>query len=48
MVLVHEGEDAQLLADVVAMVAGQQMPVEHVSSLTDSAKIKKVGMSVGS
>ncbi|XP_046870615.1 EKC/KEOPS complex subunit TPRKB [Hypomesus transpacificus] len=42
VVLVHEGEDAQLLADVVAMVAGQQMPVEHVSSLTDSANIKKL------
>ena len=42
VVLVHSEEESELLTDIAAMVNGQQVPVENISSLTDQEKIKKV------
>lgn len=42
VVLVHPREETALLSDLVAKVKGQQIPVEHVSTLCDSAKIRKL------
>uniref|UniRef100_A0A3Q3WBF7 EKC/KEOPS complex subunit TPRKB n=1 Tax=Mola mola TaxID=94237 RepID=A0A3Q3WBF7_MOLML len=40
--LVHSEDESQLLTDIAAMVTGQQVPVEDISSLTDQEKIKKL------
>lgn len=42
VVLVHNEDESQLLSDITAMVNGQQVPVEDVSSLSEKDKIKKV------
>lgn len=42
VVVVHNKDESQLLADITAKVEGQQIPVEDVSSLSDPAKIRKV------
>lgn len=42
VVLVHNDDESQLLSDITAMVNGQQVPVEDLSSLSDQDKIKKV------
>lgn len=41
VVLVHHQDDPLLLSDIVSRVDGQQAPVDDVSSLSDTAKIKK-------
>lgn len=42
VVLVHNDDKPKLLSDITAMVNGQQVPVEDLSSLSDQDKIKKV------
>lgn len=42
VVLVHNDDEPKLLSDITAMVNGQQVPVEDLSSLSDQDKIKKV------
>ncbi|XP_068163138.1 EKC/KEOPS complex subunit TPRKB [Antennarius striatus] len=42
VVLVHSEDESKLLSDIIALVNGQQVPVEDVSSLSDQAKIKKL------
>ncbi|XP_008291019.1 EKC/KEOPS complex subunit TPRKB [Stegastes partitus] len=42
VVVVHKKDEVQLLSDVTARVDGRQVPAEDVSSLSDSAKIKKL------
>ncbi|XP_040886443.1 EKC/KEOPS complex subunit TPRKB [Toxotes jaculatrix] len=42
VVLVHNKDESQHLADITAKVDGRQVPVEDLSSLSDSAKIKKL------
>ncbi|KAI9516944.1 hypothetical protein NQZ68_011421 [Dissostichus eleginoides] len=42
VVLIHNEDESQLLADLTARVSGRQVPVEEVSSLTDHAKVKKL------
>ncbi|XP_022605412.1 EKC/KEOPS complex subunit TPRKB [Seriola dumerili] len=42
VVVVHNKDESELLADITAKVEGRQIPVEDVSSLSDSAKIKKL------
>ncbi|KAM6895645.1 EKC/KEOPS complex subunit TPRKB [Xenentodon cancila] len=42
VVVVHDKDEQQFLSDVAAVVDGQQVPVEDVSSLSDPAKIKKL------
>ncbi|MEQ2159847.1 hypothetical protein GOODEAATRI_027461 [Goodea atripinnis] len=45
LVVVVHGKDNELQAvsDIMAMVDGQQLPVDEVSSLSDLEKIRKVG-----
>lgn len=42
VVVVHGNDELQAVADVTAMVDGQQLPVDQVSSLSDLEKIRKV------
>ncbi|XP_017285419.1 EKC/KEOPS complex subunit TPRKB [Kryptolebias marmoratus] len=42
VVLVHKRDKLPSLSDITAMVDGQQLPVDDVSSLSDIAKIKKL------
>lgn len=42
VVLVHGGDEPQLLSDIKTMVDGEQVPVEDISLLTDQERIKKV------
>ncbi|XP_018556042.1 EKC/KEOPS complex subunit TPRKB [Lates calcarifer] len=42
VVVVHNKDESQLLTDIVAKVDGQQVSVEDISSMSDSAKIKKL------
>ncbi|XP_071758684.2 EKC/KEOPS complex subunit TPRKB [Centroberyx gerrardi] len=42
VVLVHNKDESQLVADITAKVDGLQLPVEELSSLSDPAKIKKL------
>ncbi|XP_068611376.1 EKC/KEOPS complex subunit TPRKB [Brachionichthys hirsutus] len=42
VVLVHGEDEPRLLSDITALVEGQQVPAEDVSSLTDRAKIQKL------
>ena len=42
VVVIHNKKEQQFLSDITAMVDGQQVPVEDVSSLSDLTKIKKV------
>uniref|UniRef100_A0A1A7WDN7 Tp53rk binding protein n=1 Tax=Iconisemion striatum TaxID=60296 RepID=A0A1A7WDN7_9TELE len=42
VVVVHKNNEEQFVSDISAMVDGQQLPVEDVSSLSDFNKIKKV------
>lgn len=42
VVLVHNKDESQPLSDIAAKVDGLQVPVEDMSSLSDTAKIKKV------
>uniref|UniRef100_A0A8C6V339 EKC/KEOPS complex subunit TPRKB n=1 Tax=Neogobius melanostomus TaxID=47308 RepID=A0A8C6V339_9GOBI len=41
VVLVHNQDDPPSLSDIIRQVDGQQAPVDDVSSLSDTAKIKK-------
>ncbi|CAG01171.1 unnamed protein product, partial [Tetraodon nigroviridis] len=42
VVLVHGGDEPQLLSDIKTMVDGEQVPVEDISLLTDQERIKKL------
>uniref|UniRef100_A0A1A7XCM2 EKC/KEOPS complex subunit TPRKB n=1 Tax=Iconisemion striatum TaxID=60296 RepID=A0A1A7XCM2_9TELE len=42
VVVVHKNNEEQFVSDISAMVDGQQLPVEDVSSLSDFNKIKKL------
>ncbi|XP_029351239.1 EKC/KEOPS complex subunit TPRKB isoform X2 [Echeneis naucrates] len=42
VVLVHNKDESHHLADITAQVDGLQVPVDEVSSLSDSAKIRKL------
>lgn len=42
VVLVHDKDQSDIGADVVAKVQGQQIPVEELSTLSDASKIKKL------
>ncbi|KAM4615091.1 LOW QUALITY PROTEIN: EKC/KEOPS complex subunit TPRKB [Polymixia lowei] len=42
VVLVHTKDESQLLTDITTKVDGQQIPVEEISALSDSTKIKKL------
>lgn len=42
VVLVHNKGDVLNKDDIVSKVDGQQIPVDQISSLSDTAKIKKV------
>uniref|UniRef100_A0A1A8ETF9 EKC/KEOPS complex subunit TPRKB n=2 Tax=Nothobranchius korthausae TaxID=1143690 RepID=A0A1A8ETF9_9TELE len=42
VVVVHKSDEVQFVSDISAMVDGQQLPVEDVSSLSDFNKIKKL------
>ncbi|XP_019948029.1 EKC/KEOPS complex subunit TPRKB [Paralichthys olivaceus] len=42
VVVVHDKNESQLVEDIAAKVDGRQIPVEDVSSLSDSAKIRKL------
>ncbi|XP_037551626.1 EKC/KEOPS complex subunit TPRKB [Nematolebias whitei] len=42
VVLVHKKDEPPSLSDIAAMVDGLQLPVDDVSSLSDTAKIKKL------
>uniref|UniRef100_A0A1A8ULQ8 Tp53rk binding protein n=2 Tax=Nothobranchius TaxID=28779 RepID=A0A1A8ULQ8_NOTFU len=42
VVVVHKSDEVQFVSDISAMVDGQQLPVDDVSSLSDFNKIKKV------
>ncbi|XP_072311089.1 EKC/KEOPS complex subunit TPRKB [Eucyclogobius newberryi] len=41
VVLVHNQDDAPPLSEIVNRVAGQQIPVHDISSLSDTTKVKK-------
>nr|XP_015812016.2 EKC/KEOPS complex subunit TPRKB isoform X3 [Nothobranchius furzeri] len=41
VVVVHKSDEVQFVSDISAMVDGQQLPVDDVSSLSDFNKIKK-------
>lgn len=42
VVLVHNQDEPPPLSDIISRVDGQQAPVDDVSSLSDTAKIKKL------
>ncbi|XP_072233522.1 EKC/KEOPS complex subunit TPRKB [Leuresthes tenuis] len=42
VVVVHNKDETQLLSDITAKVDGRQVPVDDISSLSDTAKIKKL------
>uniref|UniRef100_UPI0037E98F16 EKC/KEOPS complex subunit TPRKB n=1 Tax=Semicossyphus pulcher TaxID=241346 RepID=UPI0037E98F16 len=42
VVLVHNKDESLALSDITAVVSGQQVPVEDVSSLSNHTKIKKL------
>uniref|UniRef100_A0A3Q3KZY0 EKC/KEOPS complex subunit TPRKB n=2 Tax=Mastacembelus armatus TaxID=205130 RepID=A0A3Q3KZY0_9TELE len=42
VVLVHSQDESQIVSDIAAKVDGLQVPVAEVSSLSDTAKIKKL------
>nr|XP_015812006.2 EKC/KEOPS complex subunit TPRKB isoform X1 [Nothobranchius furzeri] len=42
VVVVHKSDEVQFVSDISAMVDGQQLPVDDVSSLSDFNKIKKL------
>ncbi|CAN9508292.1 unnamed protein product [Ophioblennius macclurei] len=42
VVVVHDKDDSQLLMDVTSKVEGRQVPVEDISTLSDTTKIKKL------
>ena len=44
--VVHCRADCHLLADISSAVQGTQLPVEHLATLTDTTKVKKVRRSV--
>ncbi|XP_062238579.1 EKC/KEOPS complex subunit TPRKB isoform X1 [Platichthys flesus] len=42
VVMVHDKNESQLVEDIVTKVDGRQVPVEELSSLSDSANIRKL------
>lgn len=42
VVVVHAKDELHAVSDITAMVDGQQLPVDEVSSLSDLEKIRKV------
>lgn len=40
--VVHSRDEFHLVSDITSRVDGQQLPVEHMSMLTDAAKVKKL------